>query len=60
MSLPPEKISELKQVIHTHLTNLNIHTQIRNVLNETAQENKENGQGIGNVNTSKESLPNCG
>lgn len=47
MSLPPEKINELKQVIHAHLSNLDIHGQIRNVLSESLRENqleKENVQ----------------
>lgn len=35
MSLPPEKISELKQLIHSHLSQLDIHGQIRNVLSES-------------------------
>ncbi|XP_023669330.1 centrosomal protein of 76 kDa [Paramormyrops kingsleyae] len=38
MSLPPEKASELKQIIHNHLTKMDIHGKIRDVLAETVRE----------------------
>ncbi|KAI1894100.1 hypothetical protein AGOR_G00112350 [Albula goreensis] len=38
MSLNPEKASELKQIIHNHLTRINIHGKIRDVLAETVRE----------------------
>lgn len=34
MSLPPEKISELKQIIHSQLGRMDLKSQIREVLNE--------------------------
>ncbi|KAM6967806.1 centrosomal protein of 76 kDa [Aplochiton taeniatus] len=39
MSLPPEKASELKQIIHNHLIKMDIHGKIREVLAETVREN---------------------
>uniref|UniRef100_A0A8C9UZV9 Centrosomal protein of 76 kDa n=1 Tax=Scleropages formosus TaxID=113540 RepID=A0A8C9UZV9_SCLFO len=38
MSLPPEKASELKQIIHQHLAKIDIHSKIREVLAESVQE----------------------
>ncbi|KAJ8412653.1 hypothetical protein AAFF_G00116040 [Aldrovandia affinis] len=38
MSLPPEKASELKQIIHNHLMRMDIHGKIRDVLAETVRE----------------------
>jgi centrosomal protein CEP76 len=38
MSLPPEKISELKQIIHNHLSQHDIQSSIRSILLETMQE----------------------
>ncbi|XP_064164700.1 centrosomal protein of 76 kDa [Anguilla rostrata] len=38
MSLPPEKASELKQIIHNHLTRMDIHGKIRDVLAETVRQ----------------------
>ncbi|KAG7470096.1 hypothetical protein MATL_G00135690 [Megalops atlanticus] len=38
MSLPPEKASELKQIIRNHLTKMDIHGKIRDVLAETVKE----------------------
>ncbi|XP_055768238.1 centrosomal protein of 76 kDa-like [Salvelinus fontinalis] len=43
MSLPPEKASELKQIIHNHLIKMNIHGKIRDVLAETVREDLEPG-----------------
>ena len=40
MTLPPEKVNELKQVIHKHLSELDVHGQIRNVLSESLRENE--------------------
>ncbi|KAG7234978.1 hypothetical protein INR49_003475, partial [Caranx melampygus] len=37
MSLPPEKASELKQIIHNHLVKMDIHGKIREVLAETVK-----------------------
>jgi len=42
MSLPPEKLNELKQVIHNHLNQLDIHNQIRHVLSDSLRENNLN------------------
>ena len=35
MTLPPEKLSELKQVIHSHLNTVDVHNQIKDVLSQT-------------------------
>ncbi|XP_064803065.1 centrosomal protein of 76 kDa isoform X3 [Oncorhynchus masou masou] len=43
MSLPPEKASELKQIIHNHLIKMNIHGKIRDVLAETVREDLDPG-----------------
>ncbi|XP_068998212.1 centrosomal protein of 76 kDa isoform X2 [Embiotoca jacksoni] len=39
MSLPPEKASELKLLIHNHLLKMDIHGRIREVLAETGRDN---------------------
>ncbi|CAI5779772.1 Centrosomal protein of 76 kDa [Podarcis lilfordi] len=38
MALPPEKASELKQIIHQQLTKMDVHSRIREVLAETIRE----------------------
>ncbi|XP_028986079.1 centrosomal protein of 76 kDa isoform X2 [Betta splendens] len=38
MSLPPEKASELKQIIHNHLLKMDIHGKIREVLAEVVKD----------------------
>ncbi|XP_041375156.1 centrosomal protein of 76 kDa-like [Gigantopelta aegis] len=38
MALPPEKISELKQIIHSQLTQMDIQTKIRDILSDTVRE----------------------
>ncbi|CAM9171880.1 unnamed protein product [Bubo scandiacus] len=38
MSLPPEKASELKQIIHQQLVKMDVHGKIREVLAETIRE----------------------
>ena len=50
MALPPEKLNELKQVIHSHLNQLDIHGQIRNVLSESLRENEIDERNIGKEN----------
>ncbi|XP_068179754.1 centrosomal protein of 76 kDa [Antennarius striatus] len=45
MSLPPEKVSELKQVIDDHLRRIDIHGRIRGVLAETLRENQDGAHG---------------
>lgn len=47
MSLPPEKVSELKQVIHNHLSQLDVHGQIRNVLSESLREKDVDEKNLG-------------
>lgn len=42
MSLPPEKVSELKQIIHDHLMKIDIHGKIREVLSETLRNDESN------------------
>ncbi|XP_056618560.1 centrosomal protein of 76 kDa [Triplophysa dalaica] len=44
MSLPPEKASELKQIIHDHLIKVDIHGKIRDVLAETVRGDGHHGQ----------------
>lgn len=44
MSLPPEKASELKQIIHDHLIKMDIHGKIRDVLAETVRADGHHGQ----------------
>lgn len=44
MSLPPDKITELKQIIHNHLSQFDIQSSIRNVLTEILQEQNEGQQ----------------
>ncbi|XP_067305275.1 centrosomal protein of 76 kDa [Pseudorasbora parva] len=44
MSLPPEKATELKQIIHDHLIKMDIHGKIRDVLAETVRDNGQHGQ----------------
>uniref|UniRef100_A0A3Q2ZD87 Centrosomal protein of 76 kDa n=1 Tax=Kryptolebias marmoratus TaxID=37003 RepID=A0A3Q2ZD87_KRYMA len=43
MCLPPEKASELKQIIHNHLLKMDIHGKIREVLAETVREDEGSG-----------------
>ncbi|XP_070798501.1 centrosomal protein of 76 kDa [Pituophis catenifer annectens] len=38
MALPPEKASELKEIIHQQLTKMDVHSRIRAVLAETIRE----------------------
>uniref|UniRef100_A0A8C3J3S6 CEP76 N-terminal domain-containing protein n=1 Tax=Chrysemys picta bellii TaxID=8478 RepID=A0A8C3J3S6_CHRPI len=38
MALPPEKASELKQIIRQQLTRMDVHGRIREVLAETIRE----------------------
>ncbi|KAM4735064.1 centrosomal protein of 76 kDa [Anableps anableps] len=40
MCLPPEKASELKQIIHNHLLRMDIHGRIREVLAETIKDDQ--------------------
>ncbi|XP_037533110.1 centrosomal protein of 76 kDa isoform X2 [Nematolebias whitei] len=40
MCLPPEKASELKQMIHSHLLKMDIHGKIREVLAETIRDDE--------------------
>uniref|UniRef100_A0A8C7YYD1 Centrosomal protein of 76 kDa n=1 Tax=Oryzias sinensis TaxID=183150 RepID=A0A8C7YYD1_9TELE len=44
MSLPPEKTSELKQIIQSHLKKINIHGKIQEVLAETARVDPGSGR----------------
>ncbi|XP_078071809.1 centrosomal protein of 76 kDa isoform X1 [Mustelus asterias] len=38
MSLPPHKASELKQIIHNQLTQMNVHEKIREILAESVRD----------------------
>ncbi|XP_030639159.1 centrosomal protein of 76 kDa [Chanos chanos] len=44
MTLPPEKASELKQIIHDHLRKMDIHGKIRDVLAETVRGEADPGR----------------
>ncbi|XP_068615984.1 centrosomal protein of 76 kDa isoform X2 [Brachionichthys hirsutus] len=44
MSLPPEKASELKQIIHNHLLKMDIHGKIREVLAATLSDHRGHAQ----------------
>ncbi|XP_077064363.1 centrosomal protein of 76 kDa [Siphateles boraxobius] len=44
MSLPPEKATELKQIIHDHLIKMDIHGKIRDVLAETVRGDGHHAQ----------------
>ncbi|XP_030605812.1 centrosomal protein of 76 kDa [Archocentrus centrarchus] len=44
MSLPPEKASELKQIIHNHLLKMDIHGKIREVLAETVRDDQSSAR----------------
>nr|XP_061800611.1 centrosomal protein of 76 kDa-like isoform X1 [Nerophis lumbriciformis] len=46
MSLPPEKASELKQIIHNHLMKMDIYGKIREVLSETLREDHGPAQRV--------------
>ncbi|XP_077982929.1 centrosomal protein of 76 kDa-like [Glandiceps talaboti] len=41
MTLPPEKISELKQIIHSQLTQMDIQSRVREVLLETIRNEEQ-------------------
>ncbi|XP_065675020.1 centrosomal protein of 76 kDa-like isoform X1 [Hydra vulgaris] len=43
MTLPPEKVAELKKVIQSHLNQLDIHGQMRNVLSESLRQSHADG-----------------
>ena len=49
MGLPPEKISELKQLIHNHLNQLDIHGQIRSVVSESLHKDSTADQDEKNL-----------
>ncbi|XP_033119568.1 centrosomal protein of 76 kDa-like [Anneissia japonica] len=38
MALPPEKVAELKQIIHNQLSQMDVHSRIRQVLSESIHE----------------------
>ncbi|XP_032875313.1 centrosomal protein of 76 kDa isoform X3 [Amblyraja radiata] len=47
MALPPEKASELKQIIRNQLSQMNIHGKIRDILSESVREELgKNSQGL--------------
>lgn len=52
MALPPEKASELKQIIHNHMTKMDIHGKVRGVLAETVRDEL----GLGHQSLSEEDL----
>lgn len=44
MSMPPEKISELKQIIHGQLSQMEIQNRVRDIMGEVITEDYSNGQ----------------
>ncbi|XP_076112649.1 centrosomal protein of 76 kDa-like [Mytilus galloprovincialis] len=44
MSVPPEKIAELKQIIHGQLSQIGMQSRIRDVMSEVITEDYSNGQ----------------
>ena len=38
MSLPAEKVHELKQIIHSHLSQMNVHSRIKEYLDESLRD----------------------
>ncbi|XP_041648664.1 centrosomal protein of 76 kDa isoform X3 [Cheilinus undulatus] len=49
MSLPPERASELKQVIRNHLLKIDIHGKIREVLAETVKDSQGSAHQLSEV-----------
>ncbi|XP_078607268.1 centrosomal protein of 76 kDa-like [Branchiostoma floridae x Branchiostoma japonicum] len=49
MALPPEKISELRQIIHNKLTQMDVHSRIRDAVSETMEESRVSERGGGAV-----------
>ena len=41
MSLPPEKLQELKGIIHSHLDRMDIHSKVREFISESARDNND-------------------
>ncbi len=54
MELPPEKLNELKQIIHSHLDQIDIHGRIRQCLDETLQHEEDSFEEEGLLTALKE------
>ncbi|ELT93283.1 hypothetical protein CAPTEDRAFT_130762 [Capitella teleta] len=54
MALPPEKISELKQIIHSQLSQMDVQGHIKEALSEVKTSNRENIQQVDLLNALRE------
>ena len=46
MSLPTEKVQELKQIIHSHLSQMNVHSRIKEYVDESFRGDDVESGGI--------------
>lgn len=46
MSLPSEKVHELKQIIHGHLSQMNVHSRIKEYVDESFRGDDPESSGI--------------
>jgi len=46
MSLPSEKVQELKQIIHSHLSQMNVHSRIKEYVGESFRGDDLESRGI--------------
>ena len=46
MTLPREKLNELKQLIHDHLDRMDIHGKIRDCVSESMRDQEEHAEGL--------------
>lgn len=46
MSLPLEKVQELKQIIHSHLSQMNVHSRIKEYVDESFRGDDPESSGI--------------
>ena len=46
MALPSEKVHELKQIIHSHVSQMNVHSRIRDCVDESFRGEEAESVGI--------------
>ena len=46
MALPSEKVHELKQIIHSHVSQMNVHSRIRDCVDESFRGEEAESAGI--------------
>ena len=46
MTLPSEKVQELKQIIHNHLSQMSVHSRIKEYVDESFRGDDPGGSGI--------------